>query len=292
MIFVNPNSFSISQALRAALTAATEGIKGEDPANRADYLKKMRSSTWGDPALVAALKEVVGNKCWYSEVALEGADPNVDHFRPKGRVVEVDDQFSKTGRVSDGYWWLAFEPLNFRLSSQHANQRRVDEDTNGGKADFFPVKGDRAEEGKPYMQIFEYVLPLDPCSASDTSLMWFDPDGNPVYLPRNKKANLADEERVKTTIWLYHLDKEDTARPRSKAVEEIRTKLKEADNYYVLWHDDVPCLKSKASFDRKVAEIADLITDKSSFARAKRCAVRLAMADYEWIESCSALLII
>jgi hypothetical protein len=50
-------------------------------------------------------------------------------------------------------------------------------------------------------------------------------------------------------------------------------------------------LKSKASFDREVAEIAELLADTSSFAGAKRCAVRIAMSQYEWIDSCQALLI-
>lgn len=291
MIFVDPMKVMISGALRTALNAATAGLQQVAPAERATYFKSKRDTTWGDPALVAALREVVGNKCWYSEVDLGGADPNVDHFRPKGRVVEVSDEMAKTGQECEGYWWLAFEPLNFRLSSQHANQRRVDEDTDGGKADFFPVKGDRAPACTPYMQIFENVLPLDPCSPSDVSLMWFDPDGNPCCSTKLKRSSESDKLRIKATIWLYHLDKHDTAKPRANAVAEVRRKLSLADNYYQLWHSAVPCLKSKASFDHEVAEIAGLLADTSSFAGAKRCAVRLAMADYDWIESCQALLL-
>lgn len=277
--------------MRATLKAASDNLKSVAPADRAAYFASKQKTTWGDPALVKAFKAAVGNKCWYSEVELAGADPNIDHFRPKGRVVEVDDNMAKTGHVSGGYWWLAFEPLNFRLSSQHANQRRVDPATDGGKADFFPVKGDRTPDSTPYMKIFEDVLPLDPCSASDVSLIWFDPDGNPCCSPKNKHPSASDQLRIKATIWLYHLDKHDTASLRAKAVENIRTKLAQADTYYDLWNDPKPCLKSKASFDREVAEIAELLADTSSFAGAKRCAVRIAMSQYEWIESCQALLI-
>lgn len=291
MIFVDLTKLAISPALRATLRAATTALMQETPDDRANYIKNNRSITWGDPALVTALKALIGNKCWYSEIELGGADPNVDHFRPKGRVVEVNDELAKTGHQLDGYWWLAFEPLNFRLSSQHANQRRVDEGTDGGKADFFPVKGNRAPAGTPYMQIFEEVLPLDPCSASDVSLIWFDPEGRPCYSPKQKRPKKDDELRIKATVWLYHLDKHDTAAPRAKAVENVRRKLLLADNYYELWHSEQPCLKSKASFDHEIAEIADLLAASSEFAGAKRCAVRLAMADYDWIESCQALLI-
>jgi hypothetical protein len=291
MIFVDQMKVKLTPELRATLAAATKGLLLEKADKRQEYIKGKRDATWGDNALVAALKAVVGNKCWYSEINLGGADPNVDHFRPKGRVVEVNDDMEKTGAALDGYWWLAFEPLNFRLSSQHANQRRVDDDSNGGKADFFPVKGDRAPELTSYLQIFEHVLPLDPCSPSDVSLIWFDPEGRPCYSPHQRKRTLEDELRIKATIWLYHLDKNDTAGPRAKAVEDVRRKLLLADNYYQMWQAPSPCLKSKASFDREVSEIAGMLADSSDFAGAKRCIVRMAMAEYDWIETCQALLI-
>jgi hypothetical protein len=291
VIFVNPTKVAIPLALRNALKAASATLTGKPPVERKKFFEDNRKSTWGHDTLVASLKAVVGNKCWYSEIDLGGADPNVDHFRPKGRVVEVDDNLQKTGHISDGYWWLAFELKNFRLAAQHSNQRRVDEETEGGKADFFPVVGERALPTTPYQQIFETILPLDPCSASDVSLLWFDPDGNPAYSPRTGKPNDFDRRRVKATIWLYHLDKRDTATPRSKAVAEVRRKLEQADNYYSLWRSAIPCMKSKTSFDKEVAEIAAALADTSPFAGAKRCAVRLAMSDYDWIEECQALLI-
>lgn len=64
------------------------------------FVNSKRGETWGHPEVVRALKQVVGNKCWYSEVSLDGSDPEVDHFRPKGRVVEVDaNSLEKTGRT-------------------------------------------------------------------------------------------------------------------------------------------------------------------------------------------------
>ena len=140
---------------------------------RIAFINNNRTATWGNRELLTALKEVIGNKCWYSEVDLTGADPNIDHFRPKGRVKEVDvDSLTPTGIDSEGYWWLAFDHQNFRLSSMHSNQRRVDENTNGGKWDFFPVVGSRAVKGTQLSLINESVFPLDRCSATDVSLMW------------------------------------------------------------------------------------------------------------------------
>lgn len=291
MIFVNPTKVSIPHAVRVTLENATVGLQNVAVADRAAYLKHLRAETWGNPAVVEALRKVVGNKCWYSEIDLGGSDPNVDHFRPKGRVVEVDDQMEKTGQKCNGYWWLAFELLNFRLTSQHSNQRRVDTTTAGGKADFFPIRGPRTPESTSYALIYEDVLPLDPCSASDVSLLWFDPDGKPVYLPKKNNRTKADELRVQATIWLYHLNKDDTATPRRKAVENIQLKLNNANTYHQLWNAVVPCMKSRASFDKEVAEISALIADDSAFAGAKRCAVRLSAVKYQWIDDCQALLI-
>lgn len=290
MIFVNPTKIKITPALERALNAATKELLTLPEAEHGAHFKKMRDITWGHDDLVRSLKTAVGNKCWYSEVDLGGADPNVDHFRPKGRVIEIDADLQKTGaEMSGGYWWLAYEVLNYRLSSQHANQRRVDNQTDGGKADFFPVKGIRGQPKTPYHQIHENVLPLDPCSVSDVSLLGFDPYGNPIYVPRKGKSNCDDALRIKVTIWLYHLDKHDTAALRSKAVDEVRRRLRKADGHYVDWHVQVPCMKAKKSFDDEISEIAAMIEDVSPFAGAKRCAVRLAMADYDWIEDYPAL---
>jgi hypothetical protein len=258
---------------------------------RSAHFKKMRDQTWGHKDLVCSLKNVIGNKCWYSEIALGGADPNVDHFRPKGRVIEVDADFEKTGAdVPDGYWWLAYEVLNFRLSSQHANQRRVDEQTDGGKADFFPVLGIRGQQKTPYHQIHENVLPLDPCSASDVSLLGFDTYGDPIYIPRKGKPSKDDALRVDATIWLYHLDKHDTASLRSKAVDEFRRRLRQADGLYSFWHGPMKSIEAKKLFDDEISEIAAMLEDESPFAGAKRSAIRLAVADYDWIDSCPALI--
>lgn len=288
MIFVDPLKLFIPADIISKMSELTKELKKVSVPNRSVFIEDGRKHSWGKAELVDAMQKVIGNKCWYSELELAGSDPNIDHFRPKGRVVEVDNNMARTGIYLDGYWWLAFEPLNYRLSAEHSNQRRV-EATAGGKADFFPIRGSRAKELTPYPQIFEDILPLDPCSISDVSLMWFDPEGRPCYFPKNNIPNPADELRIKVTIWLYHLDKSKTAALRAKDINTFNGKLSLADTYYQLWNAAVPCLKSKASFDNIVAEIASLITDDARFAGAKRCALRIASSKYDWIDLSHAL---
>ncbi len=133
MIFINPDFLNIPETREAAMAQLTATLAGKVAAEKSKFIEGNRAATWGHTEVLTALRAIVGNKCWYSEVHLEGADPNVDHFRPKGRVREVDAELKDTGTLNDGYWWLAFEPRNFRLACVHSNQRRTDSDTQGGK---------------------------------------------------------------------------------------------------------------------------------------------------------------
>ena len=263
------------------MNALSTELMGKPVAERSNFISQNRAATWAHADVLQA-----GNKCWYSEVQLDGADPNVDHFRPKGQVREIDADLQNTGKASDGYWWLAFEFANYRLAAMHANQRRVDEDTAGGKWDYFPIRGDRAAEGSLWGEIMEDILALDPCSATDVRLLWFDPDGRPSVSNWKRKPNVNDEERVRATIWLYHLDKQEIQSSRANHVEEIRKDLRKANAEYRLWGRDSanPNLQARNSFNQKIAEIGMKIADRAVFAGAKRCAVRAAIADYSWIE--------
>ena len=287
MIHVDLNKLTLSPKWEARAKRLTRKLEAMSPDERSHFIEKKRKLTWGADEVLEALRKIAGNKCWYSEVPLEGADPNVDHFRPKGQVREVDADLQNTQTTSPGYWWLAFERQNFRLSSMHANQRRVDTDTNGGKWDYFPVLDSRAAEGTPCLQINENALALDPCSASDVSLLWFDPAGKPCCsVWTRRKPNALDQQRVRTTVWLYHLNKHEIVTKRGQHMQKIHTDLREANAQYQMWNRDSasPNLQAKNSFDRKIAEIKAKLSDTEEFAGAKRCAVRAAIAEYDWIE--------
>lgn len=286
MIFINPDALNLPPAQRTVMNQLTNELLGKPAADRSPFIEEGRDDTWAHADVLATLRSFAGNKCWYSEVQLDGADPNVDHFRPKGRVREVDGDLQNTGNVSDGYWWLAFEFANYRLAAMHANQRRVDEDTEGGKWDYCPVRGNRTAERTPWGEIMEDILALDPCVRTDVALLWFDPDGKPCVSKWKRQPNTNDVERVKATIWLYHLDKKEIRDSRAAHVEAIRKDLRKAHVEFRLWDRDSqhPNLQARNSFNQKVAEIALNIADRAVFAGAKRCAVRLAIPDYPWIE--------
>lgn len=176
--------------------------------------KTGRPKIWGE--LVAPLKALSKGKCWYSESKNPTSDKNVDHFRPKNRVQEDPDH--------EGYWWLAFDWRNYRLSSQWCNQRRNDKisKTSGGKWDHFPLRPGsfRARlESDDYEQ--EEIELLDPIDPEDWKLLTFRPDGRPTP---TKPANTPEHERAAITIEVYHLHcKElvDDRRPLAGQVQRL-----------------------------------------------------------------------
>ena len=289
MIFINPESIPLNEDRVSALEDLTRELCAKNTDERSGFINAKRLESWAHPEVLTALRVPAGNKCWYSEVLLEGGDPNVDHFCPKGSVRgvrEVNDEFEQTGDESPGYWWLAFEPRNYRLACMHANQRRIDEDTDGGKWDFFPVRNARATEQTAWDRIkpIEDPLPLDPCSRSDAKLLCFDSDGVPCA---SERASDRDKERVRLSIWLYHLKKKELQVRRRDFVQNIQKDIRKATTLYKLWapNSGRENLDAKYQFDTKVAEIIRDISDSAIFAGAKRGAIRLAMAKEEnsWI---------
>lgn len=126
-------------------------------AERARYLAS--ANIWSEfkPILI----KYYGEKCWYSECSLEGSFADVDHFRPKNKSTDEKGNII----LPDGYWWLAYDYLNYRLSCEKSNRSYGD----GGKKDMFPLK----METVPATQGNKDDIPilLDPCIQGDVELI-------------------------------------------------------------------------------------------------------------------------
>jgi hypothetical protein len=57
-------------------------------------------------------------KCWFSETNDKFSHYDVEHFRPKKRAKALD------GTPRDGYWWLAFDYMNYRLIGNVGNRKK------------------------------------------------------------------------------------------------------------------------------------------------------------------------
>lgn len=103
------------------------------------------------PKVRVALRRLFHGKCAYCESRLDHDYGDVELFRPKRRAMNLD------GRISEGYWWLAYEWGNFYVSCQICNRRY--------KRNRFPVKGRRAESKDDLPK--EKALLIDPCRKAD-----------------------------------------------------------------------------------------------------------------------------
>lgn len=160
---------------------------------------------WQD--LLVPLKRLSNNKCWYSEAQEVMSDMDVDHFRPKNEAIGFDGNGEKVLR--EGYWWLAYDWRNYRLSSIYSNRLRKDkhteEDISYGKGAFFPLRQgcipatcqDELDEEVFYL--------LDPINPSDSNLLFFNDEGKamPSILEEDEPWNF---QRAKVTIDIYHLN--------------------------------------------------------------------------------------
>ena len=164
---------------------------------RSKYFKK--NPIWTD--LKPYLKEVYGKVCWYSEADITNEYGDVDHFRPKSMSMDMQ----KKVILPDGYWWLAYDYTNYRLSCTISNRPSGD---NAGKREYFPLKNpENALSPDDNLTKEEPVL-LDPCCLYDTTLMGYSADGNPISLSDNSW----EVTRVDFSIRAYNLREFSNAR--------------------------------------------------------------------------------
>jgi hypothetical protein len=141
------------------------------PQLRAAYFRTHNS--W--KVLKGWLASASGEKCWYCEAKSLRSPFDVDHFRPKLGVTVDGNKFAD----NFGYYWIAYEWWNFRLSCQRCN--RPEKDARGrlrGKSNEFPLKDEATRcivVAGPL--VTEEPRLLDPCVKEDCGLLAQGIDG-------------------------------------------------------------------------------------------------------------------
>ena len=184
--------------LLADLQVAQDAALAEQNAKRRARIIEDNQQRW--TALRQAFEEASFDKCWYTECKSPGADNDIDHFRPKGRVRE--------DRTHPGYYWLAFDWKNMRLSCQRANRPRIapGAPVAGGKATHFPLlpTGVRARAPGDDLAL-EHPALLDPTEPGDPVLLTFRPNGE-IDVSPEFKGNAVAEAKVQASRLCLHLN--------------------------------------------------------------------------------------
>lgn len=182
----------------AALEEARAAVLAEaNPDLRATLIHRYRNR-W--TALREAFAAASHDKCWYVECKNLGTDDDVDHFRPK---LGVREDLSHPG-----YYWLAFEWTNLRLSCHRANRPRSNAETGetGGKSEHFPLIDPATRAMSPADDLsLEIPAILDPTKLVDVALLSFKPNGEVDLSPQFKGEPIA-EAKFEASRLVLHLN--------------------------------------------------------------------------------------
>lgn len=208
-------------------------------------------SHWGE--IKPWLEALSGGKCWFSDVRELYSHYDVEHFRPKKEAKAID------GTVRDGYWWLAFDYMNFRLCGNVGNRKK------GG---WFPLRTGsmQATYANSCVESEETYF-LDPVQLSDVDLVGFDEEGKLIAWP---SASAWDAIRVEETAKRLKLNEHtNLAEERRKVWQEMKGLVEKYEDATARRAKGVnPGAKQKAEgFAREIKKKVALEAELSSVAR-------------------------
>jgi hypothetical protein len=193
-------------------------------------------------ALWGEIKDWLGtfsdNKCWFSEARDTFSHWQVEHFRPKKEAKEPS---------RDGYWWLAFDYLNYRLCGGVGNAK---------KGSFFPLRAGSAAAQRPDDNYDdEAPLLIDPTIESDVVLLTFAEGG----LAMPTESNGWGHERAKVSIDRYKLnDHAPLRRARAQVWNDCKVAIEDLERLFVQ-HD----AKHSPSRQERIRTIAKTLRDRT-----------------------------
>ena len=197
MIYININGENPPEDWCRRAEELTEQLKKSANSEERKKIIDKNSKMWKE--LKEWLIKFSFEKCWYSEAKELVSDYHVDHFRPKNRAKQLN------GDEREGYWWLAFDWKNYRISGSICNSPRCGAGgKTHGKADYFPLKNGCIPANSPDCDLDdELIYLLDPTDPDDPILLTFDESG---YAKPSADEGTFRFKRAEVTIELLHLD--------------------------------------------------------------------------------------
>jgi len=161
---------------------------------------------WGE--LKPWLLAISHGKCWFTEGREIASHMEVEHFRPK----KVAKNLDKTQR--DGYWWLAFNYVNYRIAGNVPNRKK------GG---WFPLHKDSlCSRFDAQCEESETQYLLDPIEQTDVELLAFNEEGNAIPVPGT--TDPWQLERVDVSVKQLKLNEHDALPAARRTVWQAMTR--------------------------------------------------------------------
>lgn len=279
-IDLNPleRAFSTDERLKKWLHKAQEAyneVKNLPPVERTEAINK-KGAIWRE--LKNDLRMLSHKKCWYCESLEVRSDTAVDHYRPKGEVLEAP--------AHPGYWWLAFAWKNYRYVCQFCNELRVDKMVGkiGGKLSHFPmVGGDESKRAFDQVVLLrEEPALLDPTVMSDPLLLTFEKDGTAKPTWRKEQFPRLFE-RADISITYYHLNHTDLVERRIAVVcNEVEKLVGRGDKYFerLVEGDN----SAEDAFNDVLKDLKKMMKDESEYAAAAKAVLKLYKSSV-WVDA-------
>ena len=231
--------------LEKAESARTKLLKITDPEKRKKFIEA-NSRIWQD--LAEWLKEQSYGKCWYSEALDTFNYWHVDHFRPKKKVKDLE------GNEEEGYWWLAFDWKNYRLSGGAGNVP---------KSTYFPLRNGCQRVTDPTCDVNdEERCLLDPVRISEPSLLSFDEEG--VIRPTDSEGAW-NKERSEVTIKVLNLNYVNLVTARKILWHECNRKINRVLNLMKDLQEQSSATKS-AQVEEILIDLRRMVSKKEPFS--------------------------
>ena len=205
------------------------------------------SSVWGE--LKPWLLAISRGKCWFSEARDCFSHWDVEHYRPKKSVKDLD------GTERDGYWWLAFDWHNFRICGNVGNRK---------KGTFFPLRSGTHRASATDRNIEdEFPYLLDPTRPEDPLFLCFDENGDVKPLPDIDDWN---KNRVLESIKRYKLREHE---PLMEARRDVWSKcVREVNHCQNLMNEmsTSPSATKKEAVRQQMLKLREMIKFEAEFS--------------------------
>lgn len=247
--------------LRAA--ALTESLKTAANKEARHEIIDSNSNLWGE--IKAWLMAFSDDKCWFSEARDTYSHWHVEHFRPKKEAKNPN---------REGYWWLAFDYLNYRLCGGVGNSK---------KGSYFPLR-----RGTPFARCpddncdDESPTLIDPTREDDVTLLTFAEGGRALPTHASGWAH----ERAMVSIERYKLnDHAPLSRGRENVWQQCKIKAGEMERL-ILEQEKAESPTRRAQIKRLAEELKEMTKETAMFS-----AVANAFLDQDsrnWLKRCRA----
>ena len=221
----------------------------------------------------SAIKKDLANfskdKCWYSERKLTETEMEVDHFRPKGKVEGIEHS---------GYWWLAFDYRNFRLSSSTVNKKRKntfssDSDDVFGKGTLFPLENETSRVVDPQVKIDHHTLQLggeqpfllDPLVNGDNLYLDFNFQEGLVIEAVDLQDGQVEKLRARMSIDIYYLNSSVLLQMRQQIAKNLNNLLSDVKEL-VQKKNENPDEFTPTKIRSKFKLIVDMVAEDAEFS--------------------------